>query len=536
MDWHMPFPPFALWADAALNWRPKAAGVPRTVTLRGLTTIAALHMPTAPRRLQRSTARAAFAMLHRAIVNIDEHDLRTDAIVIAAAAAASEGRQVHVVCLSSARARAAHDRAGGTLHALGLQSAVIDDGADYDLRSEGYRCRIVFLSVARLAQDLLRDQVEAASQIVGRRASVRRLASRINQTPPLVPEQALALVDDADLVMLEALRPVKFAETADPVDGRRYADQAFAILSALDPEVHYRIDPSTLRILLTAEGTARTETFAMLFGGAWADPVWRDETILSAIAIRDMFRDTTDYRIENGTIRLNRGLGSGGAEPSIPQLIAAKERLPAATGAAYLSDTRRTFARYKALGGAGAGVDALRKEFAYSYGLRVVGRAGYDPLPPPAICSNRDALRRALGGLLVQPNVTLIWAPTRDDAADLPPALAACRLLVGEDAFGVIDDPACVIQIAAAQANWERRIRQSFPRARHHAFVCPGDGVFRLIDPEDRHLAAFARHPDLPRYRAAQQALARAASEKRLAHLRSESYFSNVLGFLGEAP
>lgn len=481
-----------------------------------------------------SVAVAATALLRRRAVEMSDPRCRADALIVAAAALAETGRRVHVVSLSGAKSMHLAERAGDTLRRLGLAFEAVADDADLDARSQAFRKPVVFASVARLAQDWLRDQVEASRGSRGARGHVRRLGARKDQLPALLPADADALVDDADLAMLEAVRPVRFAGEADPGLGRICADQAFAILSMLVRERHYSIDPATLRIRLTAEGRERVATFAMLFGGAWADPGWREETIHAAIAIRDLFRSETDYRVENGTVILNRAVSGARVEPSIPDLVAAKEGLRSGTGLPHLSDTRRMFLGYARLGATGMGLGELRDELALAYGLRVSGRGAQATPAPPSVHRDRGALIAALAGWRGDPEHTWAWAPAPEDAADLPGDLRACRLLAGDELFAATGAPGLIVQVGAAPRSREARIAAAFPAAGHAAFVSPDDALWRIFEQRAPALERLRASPGVASYRAAQAALADASRKRRMAHLRSVKYFDRVLSFLGE--
>ncbi|MCL7466540.1 hypothetical protein [Phaeovulum sp. NW3] len=500
---------------------------PGGVTARRLRPLVTGLRPGAGAAEARGLARAAAAMLSGRLAELSEARDRTDALLLAAAARALAGEKVHVVTQCEARAKTLGARAAGFLDGLGLGHTALADGADLDTRSAAYARPVVFASLGRLAQDRLRDRVEGAARRTQALGSVRRLSGRAALLPPLMPPRAAALVDDADLVLIERPRPVRFAPENAIALGRVYADQAFAILSSFLRDQHYAIDPVTARIRLTPIGEMRAETFAVLFGGAWNTPAWRNETLLAALAVRDLFTPPGDYRIENGAVVLRRGTGQGGIEPSIPDLIAAKEGLPGGLGIAHLADARRTLAAYDSLGGAGLGLLDYRAELRKGHGLRIWGRATRPARPQHRVFATRSDLVHALGGLLLPPDA-LIWAPTRADADRMPPSRV--RVITGDALFHSDAAPSVVVQAGAATPAWELRLRSSFPQARHFGYVSAADGLFSLPEAGD---TAFVR-PDLRSYRAAQAAVARQLAAQRLAALQSQGYFDRILGFLGE--
>ncbi|KEO50938.1 hypothetical protein TP2_13700 [Thioclava pacifica DSM 10166] len=511
---------------------------PQGVTARKLRPLVIAIRPGATPAQTRRLATAAAAMLSGQLADLHAPEDRADALILAACARALAGEKVHVITHHETRARSLSERAEAALLELGLDCAAIGDADDIDTRTQGYARPIVFATFGRLAQDRLRDRVEIAAQAASLRTSVRRLSYRAALLPALMPHRAAALVDDADLVLIERPRPVRFAAENTISLGRIYADQAFAILASLIRDRHYTIDPVTSRIRLEQSGEMRIETFAVLFGGAWADPDWREETVLAALAVRDLFTQPRDYRVENGRIELRRGSAEGGLEPSIPDLIAAKEGLLGGFGVAHLADMRRTLSAYDSLGGTGLGLARYREELRKGHGLRVSGQSGAASHFPstPSVFATRAQARDALAGLLVTPEHSLIWAPNPEDAAELPPQIAACNLLTGDEIFSCEALPAVLVQTGAAPAGWELRLRASFPHAQHFAFASPEDGVFGALEESDPARARMRAAPDATSYRAAQEALARALKAQRLSLLRSQSYFDRILSFLGDMP
>jgi len=495
---------------------------------------AQMLLPDVSRSERRVVTSAASVMLRGHIADVPDPDNRADALIVAAAALAESGGRVHVISLSDAKSNVLAKRAEPLLGGLGLSYAAIPDDADHDARQQAFRSAVVFASATRIAQDRLRDQIAVGAERSVARRHVQRLSARGDRPLPLLPTETDALVDDADLLMLEAIRDVRLAESEDPHSGRMHADQAFAVLSTLEWDSHYSIDSTTLRIRLTPAGKERLETFAILFGGAWTDPAWREETIHAAIAIRDLYKRNADYRIENGAIILCRASAGHSAEPSISDLIAAKEGVRSGIGTAHFSDTRQIFRAYPFVGGAGAFLGGLRDEFMASYGKRVRGSR---PLPTPLeprVFRTRSDLLAAAARLDLDPLTDWLWAPTPQDASDIPVSPGHCRVLVGEEIFAQVTRPRVLVQLGAAQGTWEGRLVTGFLAAT--ALVSAEDGLWRVVEDDDPKLKRFTEDPTAESYREVQLVAAVMMRRRRLAHIRSMKYFEKVMSFVGGQP
>ena len=498
--------------------------------------VAALYQQATGRRLSAPAYRTAAAMLRGYLVHEEDLEGRAQSLVLAAAWTALSGVPVHVLSLSDTRSRALHAAAQETFELLGLDCAVLPDDAGWDDRLTGYSASVLFASAGRLAQDVLREQVGRQGRSFGLRSAVARLGSRATEAfHSCLPRTSVALLEDANLVLLEAPRLVRLAEDEDEEAGRAYADQAFAILACLERDVHYTIDRHTRRIQLTSDGRERLDTNRMLFGGAWLMEDWAEETVLAAIAIRDLYRMQTDYLVDQGKLVIKHETGAVANAPSIRDLISAKENLPGRRGALHAWDTRKLFRTYARISGVGVSLAPYRQELRRYYNLRLkLGSMEASHPPSPALYRDRQQLLSALEHLDASAGETVVWAPTPADAADLCGPLADMEVVVGDTVFRDPPSAMVIIQTGAAQASSEMLLRQLCPDAQIRAVASPDDGIFDVVDEDHPAIVSLRRSAMVPDYRAAQRAYTDAAIRRRIANYRSEQFFERILGFVEE--
>lgn len=473
---------------------------------------------------------AALDMLDGTVADLGPAEDRQLALALAGAATAIAGHRAHLICMADQTATRLDAVVRRICAACGVRPALIPDDARIDDRAEGHRAQVVVASAARIGQDLLRDQAALGGRARGNRSRIGTLAAG-NGQQRLVQGAPFAFVDDADLVMIETPRPVGFNADPDEDSDRIRAEEAFIVLRGLVSGVDYVTDLPTRRIRLGASGEAKLELAAALFEGPWLRRAWREETILAALTIRDFFRAGQDYTVQDGAVQLTRAPTVSEVEPGIEALIAAKENLAARPTISGLWTYRSFLSSYHHLGGTGFGLGGLSAEFSDTYGLEI--RGGGTSLDPVACPRFVDARARA-EACRAMPGGTVFWAPTAEDAkrSGTDPA----RTVVAEQVFALPERPVCLVQIATANARWENRLRTVFPGVPVHAFASGADGALEVLDDDDRALARFRAAPSPGSYRSVQEALARAASRQRAAHLRSDRYFERILAFTGDGP
>lgn len=454
--------------------------------------------------------------------------VRQEVLHLAAAALALR-QPVQVLCRSGQAAHKQHEAGRALFERLGLTSAAIGEADDQDRRIAAYAKRIVFAASDRIAQDHLRDQVQALGCGKLYRAPVARLARTSADPRQMMPSAAVALVDDADLILMALSRPVNLASEREIDTGRRLAEEAFEALQTLVAGLDYMTDPLIGRITLTTEGERRLATYAALFRGPWSNADWRRRTVFSALTIRDSFLKGRDYTLDDTGITLFKPTGIAAEAPSIPDLIAAKERLTNAPRQLHTIDVRRLLPRFRQVGGVGFDLHRFARELSEVASLKVVGKAGHSLPPLATLHKDRAAWAEAVGD--AAQHGVLVWAATDADAEALQALSLPVSCVTG---MAILDAerPFRLVQAGGAPRALTGRVAEAWPDLEWKVEVSCEDGFLALLPPDHSAAKALAERRSAGAYLRALAAAEKVADEQRLRRAQSEAYFDRILDFL----
>ncbi|QNN24538.1 prepilin peptidase [Planctomycetales bacterium ZRK34] len=133
---------------------------------------------------------AAIAMRHGSMIELATGEGKTAAVTLVAASYALNKMPVHVMTANAYLAERDAEQAGRIVNRLGLTAGFLDPKADPTQRGQLYRKSMVFSTLAELAFDWLRD----------------RLRITRDQLMPVMPRLRVALIDEADQVMIDEAR------------------------------------------------------------------------------------------------------------------------------------------------------------------------------------------------------------------------------------------------------------------------------------------------------------------------------------------
>ncbi|MCS5718069.1 accessory Sec system translocase SecA2 [Herbiconiux sp. CPCC 205763] len=228
---------------------------------------------------------AAAALMAGNAVEMDTGEGKTLAGAIAAAGLALQGRQVHVLAVNDYLAARDAEWMGPLFEFLGLEVAALGQTSSREERREAYRADVVYVPVAEVGFDLLRDRF-----VVSAREAVH-------------PVFDAAIVDEADAVMIdEATVPLVLAgESADAAAGM---ERATELVRELRPGEHFEIDDDRATVTLTDAGLDALE--ARLHGlNLYGDDGVALLTQLNlALHARVLVHRDVDYLVDDGEIRL----------------------------------------------------------------------------------------------------------------------------------------------------------------------------------------------------------------------------------------
>ncbi|MEU5693359.1 accessory Sec system translocase SecA2 [Actinosynnema sp. NPDC020468] len=227
----------------------------------------------------------ALGLLEGHVVEMATGEGKTLSGAIAAAGFALRGDRVHVVSVNDYLAQRDADWMGPLYKLLGVSVGWIDQSSKPEERRAAYEAEVTYASVSEIGFDVLRD----------------RLA--VDEADRIVPKPAVALVDEADSVLVDEARvPLVLAgSTAGPA-----ADPALAALvKRLRRDLHFEVDDEERNVYLTGAGGELVERE---LGGI---DLYSDEhvsTTLSKVNValhaQVLLHRDVDYIVRDGKVHL----------------------------------------------------------------------------------------------------------------------------------------------------------------------------------------------------------------------------------------
>ena len=205
---------------------------------------------------------------------------------------------------------------------------------------------------------------------------------------PLLPGLALAIIDEADAILLdEASLPLILAQPGPPLDAAGYR-RAFEIAATLQRERDYRTLRASRAVRLTDAGRERVDhavrggdsansaNSANSASGVLTPPQRAHELVQAALAARWLFRRDREYAVTARGVQLIDEVTGRIAEgrqwtDALHQMVELKEGLapsPPTTTAAQIT-YQRFFPRYLRLGGMSGTLTEARHELRMLYGV-----------------------------------------------------------------------------------------------------------------------------------------------------------------------
>jgi preprotein translocase subunit SecA len=380
---------------------------------------------------------AARRLAQGGIVELADEAQRQQALAFAAFAHALRGGAVHVLLASDVAAQFFAERLRGPFAALGLDVACVDAGMSRRERTAAYAAAATCAGLRTLAQDYLRDAIEAQDEPGAGRLMRRGLGC--------------ALVADADLAMLDdAGTPAVITADGDASGERLMYEQAIELARALAPGTDFVTEDGEIR--LTPAAAALLERLVAPLGGAWAVRQHREQLIGLALEALHLFERDVDYRVADGRLAFTAQPEARGepaaSEPDehIRRLVEVKEgcRLSARREVLARVPLPRFLQRYQHLAGVAADARGLEHELWALYGLHTA-RAGRRPARPVVrarVFVTADAKRAALAAHLHAAEgggETLVVVRSENEALALQPAIgtAPAALMVFSPARGL---------------------------------------------------------------------------------------------------
>ncbi|WP_443729287.1 accessory Sec system translocase SecA2 [Sphaerisporangium perillae] len=298
----------------------------------------------------------ALALLSGQVAEMATGEGKTLSGAIAAAGHALRGKRVHVISVNDYLARRDAEWMGPLYEALGVSVGWIGQSSTREERREAYAKDVTYGSVSEIGFDVLRDRIATSAGDL------------------VVPEPSVALIDEADSVLVDEARvPLVLAGAADPGAD---APETAELVRRLSRGYHYELDDQGRNVFLTAKGTDAVEK---ALGGInlyeAPDVLTRINLALHAHAL--LTRDV-DYLVRDGRIQLvSQSRGRVATLQRWPDglqaAVEAKEALPASeTGEILDSITVQSLIRrYPEICGMTGTAVAVEEQLREFYGLKV---------------------------------------------------------------------------------------------------------------------------------------------------------------------
>lgn len=226
---------------------------------------------------------AGLAMENGHLAQMQTGEGKTLAAVFPAVAAALRGEPVLLLTANDYLARRDAAWMGPVYRRWGLEVAAIQENQTPDERRTAYAADLVYLTAREAGFDYLRDQLAyAADELV---------------QPPF----GLAIVDEADLLLIDEARIPLVIAGADDSDGTNLAHIARAA-AELAPGLDFRLDPAGRRLSLTLRGEQRAASLLGLEGLHHAADRPAFARLHAALHARHLLRRDVDYLVRSDRV------------------------------------------------------------------------------------------------------------------------------------------------------------------------------------------------------------------------------------------
>ncbi|MDF2705879.1 MAG: accessory Sec system translocase SecA2, partial [Nonomuraea muscovyensis] len=223
------------------------------------------------------------ALLDGKIAEMATGEGKTLAGAMAAAGHALQGRRVHVMSVNDYLARRDAEWMAPFYEAMGVTVGWVGQSSTFEERREAYASDVTYGAVSEIGFDVLRDRL-------------RTDASRI-----IVPEPEVALVDEADSVLVDEARvPLVMAGASDAGDA---VPEMAALARQLVRGYHYEIDDQARNVYLTPKGADTVENLLGVDLYDENEPGTLIELNLALHAHALLTRDV-DYIVRDGKVQL----------------------------------------------------------------------------------------------------------------------------------------------------------------------------------------------------------------------------------------
>jgi preprotein translocase subunit SecA len=332
---------------------------------------------------------AGWAMARGMLAEMETGEGKTLAATLPACAAALAGTPVHVISANDYLVTRDAEALRPLYSFLGLEVAALrETDRDPRIRQAAYACDVVYVTARGVAFDHLRDRLASGRQGGHLARSVERLAAGDDSREPLLRGLCLAIVDEADSVLIDdACTPLILSATARRGEGRRVYRQALRLAGALEEGRDFLLQRSTREVKLTDPGRDRLKELSVSQAGIFEGSRLREEWVLRALRSLHLLLRDRDYLVCDGEVQIvdqaTGRLAHGRFwEMGLHQLVEVKEGCeptPERETVARIS-YQHFFRRYLRLAGATGTAREVARELWSVYGLEALAIPTRRPL------------------------------------------------------------------------------------------------------------------------------------------------------------
>ena len=323
---------------------------------------------------------AARVMFDKRVAEMATGEGKTLAAAVCAAAGALAGVPVHVITVNDYLVERDADLMRPLYAALGLTVGHIAAKHDLVTRKQAYACDITYCTARDLVFDYLRDRTVRNPLLSEAQHRAAELDAPGRAAPTLLRGLCMAVVDEADSILLDEARIPLILSTSSP-DTARASFHALALDFARRLVIgrDCAVDPERQHVALTDAGRTALGAFAASQPGAWRNRLHREEATCTALAALHTYHPDRHYLVRDGKIVIIDA-ATGRLAPGrmwgrgLHQMIELKEGCKPSADQVTASQItyQRFFRRYLHLGGMSGTVSEAGAELAAVYGLEVV--------------------------------------------------------------------------------------------------------------------------------------------------------------------
>ncbi|GAB3537685.1 hypothetical protein GCM10027343_01460 [Noviherbaspirillum agri] len=319
-----------------------------------------------------------WTLLQGKISEMETGEGKTLVATLAACTAAAAGAAVHVITVNDYLSTRDARQNLPLYQFMGLSVGIIEADMSLPDRRAQYACDIVYVSNKELVFDYLKDRI-AAGDMLGSHMKLRQLHGTGRQPGVLLRGLHMAIVDEADSVLIdEARTPLIISETQPDDMGEELYHTAITLAGRMVRGKHYDITKDN-QVWLMPAAEQGMEELATGLEGVWKSAVWRRELLQKALSALHCFLPDQHYIVVENKVQIvdeftGRVMPDRSWERGLHQMIEAKEGCEITGQRKTLSRMtyQRFFRRYLLLAGMTGTAAEIAPELRRVYDLDVV--------------------------------------------------------------------------------------------------------------------------------------------------------------------